>query len=445
MGRGARRPPQRPRPRHLDSPAAPSYAVDTVPPARPPPSRLVVLLALLHACAPPDEAALPGGPAAPNVCEAALPTPALDDAAEAPVDGLPRDWRSRYAQGESSFEQVYRERSGLGPTYVHSVCAACHAGAGRGPKDVTKMVVMDGDAPAADQSALPWGPTVRPEVAGGGTTPILPPEGVDGLRVTTRYPNALWGRGYLEAIADSEIEAVEAEQAAGGVVSGRINRIAWSGVEADSAFHAHQAGDIGLIGRFGHKARVATLDEFAADALVGDMAITSPLRPSEHPNPDELTDDDRDGVDASLDTVNLLGDYPRALAIPARTPSEEGAAVFAAIGCADCHVPSLRTRGDYPIAALADVDAEVYTDLLLHDMGEALADGQEEGDAGSAEWRTAPLIGLRHLDGFLHDGRADTLGEAIAAHGGEAADARAAFDALGEADRAAMCGFLGGL
>lgn len=372
-----------------------------------------------------------------------LDEPVLDDVAELPV----RDtaWADRYDDGEAAFETIHREWRGLGPAYIHVSCAACHAGAGRGPKDVTKMVVMDGETPSADQRALPWGHTVRPEVAGGGVTPILPPEGVDGLLVTVRHPNALWGRGYLEAIDDAAIRRVEAEQAAGGVVSGRINRVAWSAVEAESEFHAHQPGDAGLIGRFGHKARSVTLDEFTADALVGDMSITSPLRPEEPPNPDGLADDARVGVDTDVDTVNAIADYIRLLDVPPRLAHVAGEAVFADIGCADCHVPSLRTRADYPIAALADVDAPVYTDLLLHDLGPAMNDGLTDGDALPTEWRTAPLIGLRHLDGFLHDGRATTLAEAITAHGGEAEPARAAFDALGADERAAICGFLGGL
>ncbi len=407
----------------------------------PPTPPLVALAALLAACeAEPVEAPARADP----TCQA-LPTPAFDDAAEVRVDGLDEDWSARHARGEREFESVHTEWSGLGPAYIHMVCAACHAGGGRGPQVVKKMVVMDGDAPAADQSALPWGPTVRPFVAGGATTPILPPEDVDGLLVTVRLPNALWGRGYLEAVADEEIEAVEAAQADAGLVSGRINRVAWSGVEADSEFHAYVPGDTGLVGRFGHKARVVTLDEFAADAMVGDMSITSPLRPEEHPNPDGLTDDDHAGPDASIDDVNALADYTRTLAIPARPEPGPGAEVFADAGCADCHVPTLRTRADYPLAPLADVDAPVYTDLLLHDLGPDLADGQGDGDALSAEWRTAPLIGLRHLDGFLHDGRAATLEEAILAHGGEAADARAAFEGLPTDERAALCAFLGGL
>ena len=246
------------------------------------------------------------------------------------------------------------------------------------------------------------------------------------------------------AVADEEIERVEAEQAAGGVVSGRINRLDWSAVEADSPFHDHVPGDTNLIGRFGLKARIVTLDEFAADALQGDMSITSPLRPDELPNPDGLTDDYRDGVDTTTDRVNRTADYTRLLAIPARG-DDAGADVFDALGCATCHVPTLHTRTDYPVAPLADIDAPIYTDLLLHDMGPEMSDGLADGDAEPSEWRTSPLIGLRFLGPLLHDGRAESPEEAIAAHGGEAASARDAYAAASDTDRAALCSFLAGL
>jgi CxxC motif-containing protein (DUF1111 family) len=306
------------------------------------------------------------------------------------------------------------------------------------------MVVMDGEEPAEDQSALPWGHTERPEVGGGATTPISVPDDVEGLLVSERQPPAVFGRGYLEAVADEEIERVEAEQAAGGVVSGRINRLDWSAVEADSPFHDHVPGDTNLIGRFGLKARIVTLDEFAADALQGDMSITSPLRPDELPNPDGLTDDYRDGVDTTTDRVNRTADYTRLLAIPARG-DDAGADVFDALGCATCHVPTLHTRTDYPVAPLADIDAPIYTDLLLHDMGPEMSDGLADGDAEPSEWRTSPLIGLRFLGPLLHDGRAESPEEAIAAHGGEAASARDAYAAASDTDRAALCSFLAGL
>src|SRR5205085_277600 len=116
---------------------------------------------------------------------------------------------------------------------------------------------------------------------------------------------------------------------------------------------------------------------FTADAYQGDMGLTSPLRPTELPNPENLTDDRKPGIDLPLETINLTSDYVRLLAIPPRTAAP-GAELFERALCAACHVPSLKTRADYPIAALAGIDAPVYSDLLLHDLGDALADGLAE-------------------------------------------------------------------
>jgi CxxC motif-containing protein (DUF1111 family) len=139
----------------------------------------------------------------------------------------------------------------------------------------------------------------------------------------------------------------------------------------------------------------------------------------------------------------------RLLAIPARHVEQDAAALFEATGCARCHVPSLRTRADYPVAALADIDAPIYSDLLLHDMGSALADGipanSIDGQAGSFEWRTAPLIGLRFNRSYLHDGRAKNVEQAIELHRGEGSEANAsvdAFDALTEGERQRLLAFV---
>ena len=128
-----------------------------------------------------------------------------------------------------------------------------------------------------------------------------------------------------------------------------------------------------------------------------------------------------------------------------RTAGTAGEALFNRVGCDTCHVPTLHTRADYPIAPLADLDAPVYTDLLLHDMGAALSDGQRDGDAAPSEFRTAPLIGLRFFRSYLHDGRAPTVDDAIRFHGVEGSEASAAaarFEALSAADRVELVRFV---
>ncbi len=373
------------------------------------------------------------------------PPSTIVDAFDVPIDGLSADDVARFDDGDGLFGLPFREPDGLGPLFVRSACAACHAEGLRGAGLVQKMVVVDGAGMLADdQSALAFGHTIRRGLAAGATTPIEPPPGVM-TKLTIRVGPPVLGRGYLEAIADDEIERVAAEQAArGDGIHGRINRIAFSAVpNPDTTFSDHYLGEPDLIGRFGLKARIVTLDEFTADAFQGDMGLTSPMRPDELPNPDGLADDDRPGVDMTIEHIDRITFYLRRIAIPRRVGlSDRGAELFDAAACSACHVPAMRTRADYPIAQLADIDAPVYTDLLLHDMGPDLADGVTDGMAGSAFWRTAPLIGLRFIRTFMHDGRAGSVEDAILAHDGEARGAADAFRALAAADRETLLTFV---
>jgi CxxC motif-containing protein (DUF1111 family) len=175
------------------------------------------------------------------------------------------------------------------------------------------------------------------------------------------------------------------------------------------------------------------------------MSLTSPFRPDELPNPDGLVDDDHTGLDLDLETVTRTADYIRLLEIPARTAHPAGAQAFEDVGCAVCHAPSLRTRADYPVPELADVDAPIYSDLLLHDMGASLGDGIAEGEAGPRDWKTSPLIGLRFQIYFLHDGSATSVEDAILRHGEEGSEAApvvAAFESLDPDERRALVEFV---
>jgi CxxC motif-containing protein (DUF1111 family) len=260
---------------------------------------------------------------------------------------------------------------------------------------------------------------------------------VPDVLVTIRIGPPVFGRGYLEAISDAEILRVAGEQAQrSDAIHGVVPSTTFTSVPSGDGFSTYQTGDP-VIGRFGVKARVATLDDFAADAFQGDMGMTTPMRPIEVPNPDGLTDDQRPGVDLDQEHVDKVAFYLRRIAIPKRVGlTDKGAALFAQAQCAVCHTPTLHTRADYPIPALANIDAPVFTDLLLHDMGDALADGMTDGGADSRAWRTAPLIGLRFSPNlYLHDGRASSVTDAILAHGGEAQAATDAFKALSQADQ----------
>lgn len=395
-------------------------------------------------------------------CGAARERTVRLDRSDMPLTGASAAEAARFAEGDGLFEAVFRAPDGLGPLYIRSSCEACHAADGRGPGLVAKMSTAASVEASGERGsrrvptpALPFGNTQRPYVSGGARTPLVTPGGAaaEGLRVSYRLPPAVWGRGYLESVSDGEIERLATAAAARpGPIKGRIHRVrcASEAAAAAASVHGagHRAGSTGLIGRFGLKARIATLDEFAADALQSDMGLTSPLRPRELPNPDGLADDGRPGIDVDWETVQALGDYVRLIEIPRPTAAPAGVpgrVVFERAQCAICHVPELRTRPDYPVAALAGIAAPVYTDLLLHDMGAALADGVVDGDAGPREWRTAPLMGLRFMPALLHDGRARTVEDAILAHegpGSEANDAVAVFRALGPADRDELLAFV---
>src|SRR6185503_19847275 len=151
----------------------------------------------------------------------------------------------------------------------------------------------------------------------------------------------------------------------------------------------------------------------------------------------------------TIDSVNTRAVYVRMTAIPKRVAgSPRGPALFEAALCAACHVPTLRMRADYPLAPIRDIDAPIYTDMLLHDMGDARADGIVVGEASGREWRTAPLIGLRFNRTLMHDGIAHDVAEAIAAHAGNGSEANgsvAAYEALSAADKDILHKFVSSL
>ncbi|MFO0561959.1 MAG: di-heme oxidoredictase family protein [Polyangiales bacterium] len=342
--------------------------------------------------------------------------------------------RAQFDEGDALFERPFRASEGLGPVYIRASCAACHAGDGRGPGSVQRLAALDSNGdPLRDAMALlPFGSVVRPEFVAPATRGVIAPEDPRVFR-SLRVGPAVFGRGWIEAVQESEVERLAMEQrAAGGAVHGRVARLM-----------------DGRLGRFGVKSRVATLREFAADAFRGDMGLTSSLFATEVPNPDGLTDDAHPGIDLTDAQIDAVGFYVSAIAMPARMiPDPSASALFERAQCASCHAPSLATRADYPLAAIAGQRAEIYSDLLLHDMGKSLADGIAEAGAGPRDWRTAPLIGMRFSRTFLHDGRASTVDEAIRAHAGEGSEANdsvRAYEALSQSERDRLVAFVRGL
>jgi CxxC motif-containing protein (DUF1111 family) len=397
-------------------------------------NRTWLLLIVASAC---DSAGVEPGPdALPNV---------VVNASDVPIGGLTADEIARFNDGDALFDLPFRAPDGLGPLFIRTSCGACHQEGSRGPGLVQKMAIVeaDGVTPAADQSALPFGHTVRQGTAAAGKTPITPPTGAN-VKVTIRVGPPVLGRGYVEAVDDAELVRVAAEQAArGDGIHGKVGHGQFDSVpNPDTTYSDFQTGQT-VTGRFGLKARIATLDDFTADAFQGDMGLTTPMRPGELANPDGLLDDQRPGVDLDIEHIDRIAFYMRRIAIPVRAGlTERGVQLFQDASCAACHVPTMRTRDSYPIARLAGIDAPIYSDLLLHDMGTALADGLTDGGATSSEWRTAPLIGLRFTKSYLHDGRARSVAEAITSHDGEARAAAQAFEALSADDQRALTEFV---
>ena len=257
---------------------------------------------------------------------------------------------------------------------------------------------------------------------------------------------ALIGPGLLEAVPEQTLAAL-ARRDPGDGIRGRMNLV-WD-IEGQRL----------APGRFGLKANQPSLRQQVATAFHEDLGVNSTLFLDENcPPAQEACRHFPPGGRPELtpDRLEALVFYLRALAAPQRRSAEDpdvrrGEALFAALNCAACHVPALRTGASAVPPQLADAVIHPYTDLLLHDMGDALADGRPEFSAGPRDWRTPALWGLglaRAVNGnalLLHDGRARTVEEAILWHGGEAAPARNRYAGLESAQRAALLRFLDSL
>lgn len=403
-------------------------------------------------------AALAVGLIALGGCSDGSPSTAVtvsEDGVDLPLRTADADQKSAFRAGDSLFGTPFRPGDGLGPLYIRDHCESCHQEGGRGPGSVQKAAWIRADGTPGDP--MPFGNTLRPYSTDAHVAPLVAPTHSPApdqqLKLTTRMPAAVLGRGYLEAIDDAEILRMESEQAArSDAIHGRINRVVYRSTEsADPQFHQFVLGQTNLIGRFGLKARQPTLDDFTADALAGDMGITSPQRPNESAPPSGITEDAKPGTDVTVDVVRRISAYVRLTEIPTRNPAPDtprARALFDQALCSACHAPSLRTRLDYPIAQLAGIAAPVFTDMLLHAMGAELADGVLDESAHSDEWRTAPLVGLRFQRSFLHDGRATDIASAILMHdgpGSQASESVARFGSLTSDEQAALIAFVSSL
>jgi len=394
----------------------------------------------------------------------------------------------------------YQQAVGLqGPRFNQSACIACHVNNGRSPAPVAinqrldSMSVRVAATNAAGQqlphpqygtvvqmnayssSGVPqnWGTNVN--VAGfetrttklaDGTNvelrkPTLAFEGAVPAVYSLRAAQPMIGMGLLEAIPEADILArARTSPDADGVV-GLANYV-----------YEPETGAV-RVGRFGWKASKATLRHQTAAALLQDMAVTSPSYPNRSCTTDPAgcaAAPAQKGI--SENDLQLITRYLGLVAVPAQrsiasgfpkgvAPMDEhvvnpqqvsaGAKVFQAMRCSACHTVEMKTGSGHLLAELRNQTIRPYTDLLLHDMGAGLADKLVEGQALGNMWRTAPLWGIGYTDkvmgnnskvGYLHDGRARNLTEAILWHGGEADKSRQRFENLSKADRDAVLAFL---
>lgn len=397
-------------------------------------------------------------------------------------------------------------RDGLGPVYNTRTCLVCHANGGRGhmPTDNQQLLFtnflrlsipgfdpvhgviaepMYGDQLQSQSVALSH--QLRAHIDKDSVKKEVPPEGYvfinwhkktftypDGQTANLRKPeidiqnlgygemhpdtlmgirNAppIHGVGLLELIKQADIDKnADPEDNNKDGISGRINTV-WD-------FEKNQPTP----GRFGLKANKASVRFQVAAALQGDMGITSSVFPTQ-PCTEKQTlcnatidgNDKQTGIEISDKLLALMVNFNFNIGVPERRKPNhpmvlQGRELFYLAQCNACHTPSYVTGTDEAFPHLSQQEIWPYTDLLLHDMGEGLADGRPDYLASGSEWRTAPLwsVGLSQAvngsKNFLHDGRARNIEEAILWHGGEAQNSTDYFVNLSKDQRLALMAFV---
>ena len=356
-----------------------------------------------------------------------------------PLPGLNDGELARFEAGRTLFDRVFSVDEGTGPLFNENQCSACHtfpAPGGTGEQLVIKATRRLPDD-TCDILADEGGENLRRQAAPalarlGVERDTLPSATAD---IATFAVPFLFGLGAADLVPEQALhDAADPDDLNGDGISGRVGRT-----------------PDGRVGRFGRKADVASLHDFTHLALFNEMGITTTVHSRERgPNGASLPDGVDPAPDPELgdDSASLITDFVRMLAPPPRTTPDpdaapliaHGEALFAAIGCAACHTPYV-TTGPSRLAPLDRVRAPLYSDLLLHDLGPALASTCAPG-ATETEYRTAPLLGLGARRTYLHDLRAFSIERAIELHGGEAESARDAFGTLPIVDRQALLRFL---
>jgi CxxC motif-containing protein (DUF1111 family) len=359
-----------------------------------------------------------------------------------PLAGISAVDFSEFRLGLDDFLEVETAEEGLGPAFNGTSCAACHnLPAIGGGAVMLEMRAGNRDDANIFRALNEAGDTLVHmfSIPNHSCQAVLPDEA---NVVARRAPIPLFGGGLVEAILDETILALEDPF--------DRNR---DGVSGRAAIVKDVASGERRVGRFGWKSQHATLMAFGADAYRNEMGITNDLFPQESsfgvsesqmrrcdpiPDPEDIRDPftRRRGIDNFESFMKFLAPLARA---PIDDTVREGERVFAAIGCAACHVPSL-TTGPSSHPAFNRRPVPLFSDLLLHDVG--TGDGIRQEPAEPDEIRTPALWGLRFRRPLLHDGVASNIDEAIRRHRNEADLARRGFEGLSPSDRAALAAFL---
>jgi len=405
------------------------------------------------------------------------------------------DEQSDFGIGNSFFRQSWitapastTARDGLGPFFNAVSCSSCHFKDGRGRAPLFDRETAHGlllrlsvHGVNSDGSSLQdpmyggqlqdnaiLGQTVKgkfnisyqdiTETLADGTVVVLRKPtyqintlGYGGLaaevKISPRVANQMVGLGLLEAIDESTLLGfADPNDANKDGISGKVNYV------YDIASNSKK------IGRFGWKANQPNVRQQVAAAFSGDIGITSSLFPNENCPPGVDCNSIPNGGSPEISDANLnkVALYSSTLAVPARRNYTEqnvleGKKIFETINCTSCHIPKIQTGKTHTITALRNQTIRPYTDLLLHDMGTALADNAPDFEASGSEWRTQPLWGIglistvnKHTN-LLHDGRARNVTEAILWHGGEAQKAKNSFKELTTIERKNLLDFINSL
>ena len=370
----------------------------------------------------------------------------------APLPAATAEQKETFERGRQVAERRFTTREGLGPHFNVTFCGSCHEDpvtGGSGPRYRNFLLVGQRTPDGAFVETGVNG--VQPMYSLRGPARRATP---DGTNVTaTRNAIPFFGSGLLAELSDEAILIhADPDDADGDGISGRANF------------------DRGFVGRFGRKSQTVSIEGFIRGPLFNHLGITSNPLSDARKNalpvpsgsiasaltargvsqtgrgqaaaPDEPTEDDDGVADPELSEQDLFDLVSFAMLLAAPEPesldeeTRSGEAVFERIGCAACHVRGLVSpRGLIPL----------YSDLLLHDMGPELADGVRMKEASGSEFRTQPLWGVAATGPYLHDGRADTVEEAIDAHGGEGEASRDAFRALPAGERRQLLAFVASL